>query len=137
MNIKRRIIVVIVMIICGKVFTQEFDAQELGSVLSKIASVEFWLGKYGPGGSKINHVYQSSITYASISRSFKQVDNALRELERTKKHQYFQYVGNETKAKVLGSLSKIYWIKKMRKLAEQTLQEVRTYDTIIAEELSK
>jgi tetratricopeptide (TPR) repeat protein len=133
-----------------------------GSVLSKIASVDFWFwqklahvnegidlmargmelldGERGgviPGERKLTMYINRGVTCASIPLSFKQVDNALRELERARDHQYFQYVGNETKAKALGSLSKIYRIKKPTELAERTLQEARTYDPILAERSAK
>jgi tetratricopeptide (TPR) repeat protein len=133
-----------------------------GSILSKIASADFWFwqklahvnegidlmargmelldgerGSAVPEERKLTMYINRGVTCASIPRSFRQVDNALLELERAREHEYFQYVDNETKAKVLGFLSKIYRIKKMRELAEQTLQEAKTYDPVIAEQSAK
>jgi tetratricopeptide (TPR) repeat protein len=133
-----------------------------GSLLSKIASVDFWFweklahvnegidlmtrgmelldgerGNAVPEDRKLTMYINRGITCSSIPGNFRQTDNALRELERARNHEYFQHVNNETRAKVLGSLSKIYRIKKQAALAEQTLQEAKTFDPVIAEQSAK
>jgi tetratricopeptide (TPR) repeat protein len=133
-----------------------------GSILSKIASLDFlfWQklahvnegidlmtkgmklldgerGSAVPEERKLTMYINRGVTCSNIPKSFKQADNALHELERARGHLYFQYVNNETKAKVLGSLSKIYRLKKQAELANQTLQEAKTFDPVIAEQSAK
>jgi hypothetical protein len=77
------------------------------------------------------------ITCASIPRSFRQRDIAIRELERAKEHQYFSFVDTETQAKVLALLSKVYRSKGDKETAERLLQEATGLDAVTAELYAK
>jgi hypothetical protein len=129
-----------------------------GSILAKVASVDFWFwnklahvnegidlmargmelldGERGagvPDDRKLIMYINRGITCASIPRNFKQVDNAIHELERARTHQHFSFVDAKTRAKVLASLSKAYRHKGDKETAGRFLQEATAIDAVTAE----
>jgi tetratricopeptide (TPR) repeat protein len=133
-----------------------------GSILSKIASVDFWVwdklahvnegidlmargmelldGERGdavPEEQKLTMYINRGITCAQIPGSFRQRDNAIRELERARNHQYFGLVEQETQVKVLALLSKIHRSKNNRELAAELLREAENIDPVAAQEYAK
>jgi hypothetical protein len=133
-----------------------------GSILAKVASVDFWFwnklahanegidlmvrgmelldGEQGtvvPDDRKLIMYINRGITCASIPKNFKQVDNAIHELDRARTHQYFSFVDIKTRAKVLASLSKAYRIKGNKETAAQFLQEATAIDAVTAEAYAK
>lgn len=133
-----------------------------GSILAKIASVDFWFwnklahvnegidlmtqgmelldgerGNAVPEEQKLIMYINRGITCAQIPGSFRQRDNAVRELERARNHQYFGFAGQETRAKVLASLSKIYRSKNNKELAAELLREAESIDPVVAQECAK
>jgi hypothetical protein len=61
---------------------------------------------------KLTMYINRGLTCAQIPGSFKQQDNAIRELERARNHPYFGFAGQDTQAAVLALLSKMYQGKK-------------------------
>jgi hypothetical protein len=58
-------------------------------------------------------------------------------LERARNHQYFGFVGQETRAEVLVLLSKIYRSKNDRDLAAELLREAENIDPVVARKYAK
>jgi tetratricopeptide (TPR) repeat protein len=133
-----------------------------GSILAKIASVDFLFwnklayvnkgidfmargmelldGERGdavPEEQKLTMYINRGVTCAQIPGSFRQRDNALRELERARNHQYFGFVGQEVRAEVLALLSKIYRSKNDKELAAELLREAENIDPVMAQEYAK
>jgi tetratricopeptide (TPR) repeat protein len=131
-----------------------------GSILAKIASVDFWfwnkLARANEGidlmslGMKLLEDEQGvpenqklimyiirGITCASIPGVFKQRDIAIWELVRAKDHPYFPFVDAQTQAKVLVSLSNMYKSKGDKESAAQLLREAAAIDAPTAEKYAK
>jgi tetratricopeptide (TPR) repeat protein len=133
-----------------------------GSILAKVASLDFLFwnklahvkegidlmargmelldGERGngiPEDRKLIMYITRGITCASIPSSLRQRDIAIREAERAKNHQYFSFVGAETRAKVLASLSKVYRSKGDKETAARLLQEALALDAVTAEIYAK
>jgi hypothetical protein len=133
-----------------------------GSILAKVAAGDFWFwdklahvnegidlmtqgmalldgerGNAVPEERKLTMYINRGLTCAQIPGSFKQQDNAIRELERARNHQYFGFTGQETRATVLALLSKMYQGKKNKELAEELLREAEHIDPAVAKEYAK